>query len=149
MEQWRFQQRYQERLREDQLRLQNWSYNDYGAYNYRYSRGGNYYETSQYGADLLRQAVNNGYDEGFRAGLADRQDGWRGNYQDSYAYQDATFGYNGYYVGLGEYQYYFREGFQRGYEDGFYGRYQYGSYNNGTYSILGTILRSILNFESY
>ena len=36
--------------------------------------GGRYYETNQYGADLLRQAVNYGYDQGVRAGQADRQD---------------------------------------------------------------------------
>jgi hypothetical protein len=40
---------------------------------YRYNRGGRYYETNQYGADLLRQAVNSGYEEGFRAGEADRR----------------------------------------------------------------------------
>ena len=33
----------------------------YTAPIYRYNRGGAYYETNQYGADLLRQAVNNGY----------------------------------------------------------------------------------------
>jgi hypothetical protein len=49
-------------------------------------------------------------------------------------------------VDLNEYQYYFREGFRRGYEDGYYGRYQYGSYSNGNYSILGAILDSILRF---
>jgi hypothetical protein len=67
---------------------------------------------------LLRQAVNYGYQEGFRAGEADRQDRWRSNYRDSYAYQDANYGYNGYYVDRGDYNYYFREGFRRGYEDG-------------------------------
>jgi flagellar biosynthesis/type III secretory pathway protein FliH len=131
-------------LRQDQLRLQNWSYNDYGDYNYRYSRGGSYYETN-----LLRQAVNYGYDEGFRAGQADREDGWQGNYQDSIAYQDATYGYDGYYVDVNEYQYYFREGFRRGYEDGYYGRTQYGRYSNGVYSILGNILAQILNIQNY
>ena len=82
---------------------------------------------------------------GFLLGQADRQDGWGFNPQDD-AYQDASFGYDSYYVDLSEYQYYFREGFRRGYEDGYYGRYQYGSYSNGGYSILGTILDSILRF---
>jgi flagellar biosynthesis/type III secretory pathway protein FliH len=45
-------------------------------------RGGSYYETNEYGADLLRQAVNNGYQEGFRAGEADRQDRWHSDYRD-------------------------------------------------------------------
>ena len=32
---------------------------------------------------------------------------------------------------LNEYQYYFREGFRRGYEDGYHSRSQYGRYSNG------------------
>ena len=90
-----------------------------------------------------------GYEEGFRAGQADREDGWRsGGYRDSYAYQDANFGYTGYYVDQGEYNYYFREGFRRGYEDGFNSRNQYGSYSNGKYEILGAILSQVLNLQS-
>jgi hypothetical protein len=147
--QWRYQQRYLERLRQDQLRLQSWRYSDYGQSNYRYNRGGRYYETNQYGAQMLQQAVNYGYEEGYRAGLADREDGWRGNYQDSYGYRDATYGYNGYYVDVNEYQYYFREGFRRGYEDGYYSRSQYGRNSNGVYSILGAILGQILNLQSF
>ena len=43
--------------------------------------------------------MNYGYQQGFPAGQADRQDGWRsGGYQKSYAYQDGDYGYNGYYV---------------------------------------------------
>jgi hypothetical protein len=95
---------------------------------------------------MLRRAINDGYQEGFYAGQADRQDGWGFNAEDAYAYQDASYGYDSYYVDLNEYQYYFREGFRRGYEDGYYGRYQYGSYSNGGYSILGAILDSILRF---
>jgi hypothetical protein len=49
-------------------------------------------------------------------------------------------------VGLDEYSYYFRQGFQRGYEDGYYGREQYGTYSNGKYSILGSVIGSILDF---
>jgi hypothetical protein len=52
-------------------------------------------------------------------------------------------------VNVSEYQYYFREGFQRGYEDGYYSRSQYGRRSNGVYSILGTILSQILNLQSY
>jgi hypothetical protein len=48
---------------------------------------------SRNSADLLRQAVNYGYEQGFRAGEADRQDRWRSNYQGSFAYQDASYGY--------------------------------------------------------
>ena len=153
--QYRFQEQYVARLRQQQIYLQNDQHPDYDrdpyfytAPIYRYNRGGSYYETNQYGADLLRQAVNNGYQEGFRAGAADRQDRWRSNYRDSYAYQDANYGYNGYYVDRDDYNYYFREGFRRGYEDGYNSRYQYGRYSNGSYSMLDVILSQVLGFES-
>jgi hypothetical protein len=113
--------------------------------NYRYYRGGQYYYTSQYGVQMLRDAVNNGYEEGFRAGMADRQDGWGYDYSQSYGYTDASYGYNSYYVDLSEYNYYFREGFRRGYEDGYYSRSNYGRYNNGRYSILDNILGGIFS----
>jgi len=113
---------------------------------YRYSRGGNYYYTNQYGAQQIQNAINYGYEEGLHAGQADRNDGWGQNYQQSYGYQDASFGYDSYHVGLDEYNYYFRQGFQRGYQDGYNGRYQYGSYNNGKYQILGAILQTIFSF---
>ena len=148
LNQLRYQQRYLERLRRDQLRLQQWRYNDYGPYNYRYQRGSNYYYANQYGAEMLRRAVNDGYREGFDAGRADREDGWGFNPQDADGYQDASYGYDGYYVDLSEYQHYFREGFRRGYEDGYYSRSQYGRYSNGSYSILGAILQGILGLQS-
>ncbi|HSB12367.1 MAG TPA: hypothetical protein VLM38_22965 [Blastocatellia bacterium] len=144
----RYQQRYFERLRQDQLRLQAWRYS-YSPFSYRYYRSGRYYQVNQFGADLLRRALNLGYEEGVRAGQSDREDHWGFNYRDSYAYQDATYGYDGYYVDLPEYQYYFREGFRRGYEDGFYSRYRYGTYSNGVYSLIGGILNSLLNLQRY
>jgi hypothetical protein len=147
----RYQQRYLERLRQDQLRLQNWRYNDFTTSNYgnnyRYRRGNSYYETNQYGAEMLRRAVNDGYEQGYGAGQADREDGWSFNAEDAYAYEDASYGYDGYYVDLNEYQYYFREGFRRGYEDGYYSRSQYGRQSNGSFSMLGAILEQILNFQ--
>jgi hypothetical protein len=154
MAKYRYQQEYVGHLREQHTRLLNERHdydNDpyfYTAWNYRYNRGGRYYETNQYGANLLREAVSYGYEQGFLAGRADRRDRWRYNYQDSYAYQDANYGYNGYYVPQGEYNYYFREGFRRGYEDGYYSRYKYGSYSSGKYTILGAILGSILDMQS-
>jgi len=155
MSQYRFQRDYYDRLRQQQLGLQNVSndnYNNdpyyYTASSLRYNRAGTYYQTNQYGADLLRHAVNNGYQEGFRSGQADREDGWRSNYQGSYAYQDANYGYGGRYVQQDEYNYYFREGFRRGYDDGFNTRNQYGTSTNGNYGILGTVLSQILNLQS-
>jgi len=151
MTQYRFQQQYLERLRQQQIRFQNDRAHDYyidpyyyTAPNYRYFRGGIYYETNQYGVDLLRQAVNYGYAEGFQAGQADRMDGWHSSYRDSFAYQDANYGYDGYYVDQDAYNYYFREGFRRGYDDGYRSRFRYGRYDDGTYRILDGILGGIL-----
>jgi hypothetical protein len=145
----RFQQQYLERLRQDQVNLRNARSYEYSASNYRYSRSGKSYQANQYGVDLLRQAVNYGYEEGARAGQADREDRARFSYKDSYAYQDATYGYNGYYVDLSEYRYYFREGFNRGYQDGYYGRSEYGRSSNGSFSLLGNILQQIFNVQLY
>ena len=155
MAQYRFQQQYLERLRLQQIRIaseRNHDYrNDpyfYTAPSHRYLRGGTYYKTNEYGAKLLRSAVNNGYEEGFRAGEADREDRWASNYRDSSVYDDANFGYSGYYVDRADYNHYFREGFRRGYEDGHGSRHQYGTFAEGKNSILGTVLASILNLES-
>ena len=155
MVQYSVQQQYLARLRQQQLRLQSQDRYNYGRDpyfytppSYRYSRGGRYYETNQYGVDLLRKAVNYGYEEGYRAGMADRRDRWAFDYQDSYAYQDGNYGYGGFYVERDDYNYYFREGFRRGYEDGYNSRYQYGRYSNGRGTMLGAVLSVILNFES-
>lgn len=152
--QYRYQQQYWDRLRQQQVRLQNerhdWD-NDpyfYTAPSYRYSRNGTYYQINQYGADTLRQAVNYGYQEGFYSGQADRQDRWGFNYQQSFIYQDANYGYNGYYADQDSYNYYFRQGFQRGYDDGYYSRYQYGRNVGGSYNVLDAILQTILGLEA-
>jgi hypothetical protein len=148
------QQAYVVQLQQQQSGLRNdavYDYNNdpyfYTPYTFRYSRGGAYYETNQYGADLLRQAVNYGYNEGFRSGQADRQDRWAYNYHTAFAYQDANYGYRGYYVGQSDYHYYFREGFSRGYSDGYYGRYQYGRHGaDGRYTVLGGVMSGIAVF---
>ena len=152
-ENYRYYQTYVTRMRQQQVALHRSYdyYNDpyfYTAANYRYSRGGRYYETNEYGANMLRQAINNGYAEGYEAGQADRQDRWASDYRNSYAYQDANYGYSGYYVNQADYNYYFREGFNRGYQDGYSSRMQYGSYSNGSRGILGGILSQILNLQS-
>ena len=79
---YRRQQDYLARLRAQQNQYRNYNnrynyYNDpyyYTANNYRYQRDGRYYQTNVYGARLLKQAVNQGYAEGFRSGRADRMD---------------------------------------------------------------------------
>jgi hypothetical protein len=156
--QYAYQQRYWDLLRQQRNRYGNNYYQSYNYYNdpyfytaptYRYYRGGNYYPINDYGADLLRQAINYGYREGIRAGRADRMDGWRFDYRGSFAYEDANYGYRGFYVSRAEYNYYFRQGFRRGYEDGYYGRRQYGRYYNGNDAILSTVLSLILNLQPY
>jgi flagellar biosynthesis/type III secretory pathway protein FliH len=96
---------------------------------------------------MLQRAINDGYQQGYSAGRADHEDGWGFNPNEAYGYQDASYGYDGYYVDLDEYQYYFREGFRRGYEDGYYSSSRYGSYNNGVANILGAILEGILGLQ--
>lgn len=115
---------------------------------YRYRANGVVRETNQYGADLLRTAVSDGYQQGYVAGRADRQDGAPNNYRAAYAYQDANYGYNGMYVAQSDYNYYFRQGFQRGYQDGFASTTRYGSFTNGTASILGSVLSGILGLTT-
>lgn len=118
------------------------------APSYRYQYNGAYHETNQYGVDMLKQAVNYGYQRGYQAGVADRQDHWRFDYQNSPEYREATFGYSGSYVDLGDYNYYFRQGFSSGYQDGYYSRLQYGSGSNGSFSILANVLTGILRLSS-
>jgi flagellar biosynthesis/type III secretory pathway protein FliH len=116
--------------------------------NYRYRRDARYYETNQYGVDVLRQASNTGYQEGLLAGRADKQDNWRFDYRQSFAYQDANYGYDGRYVQQEDYNHYFREGFQRGYDDGYYERRQYGRNTGGADSLLDAVLGAILSLEA-
>ena len=150
-----YQQQYYWRL----LQMLNaWSWNRYNYWNdpyfytaddYRYYRGSSWYTINRYGADTLRQAINYGYQEGFWAGRADREDVWRYDYRGAYVYRDANYGYRGFYVSRSEYNYYFREGFRRGYEDGYYSRRRYGRSYNGSDVILGSALSLILNLQAY
>ncbi len=87
--QYAVQQQYVARLRDQRVTIEidrNYSYGGdpsfYTPSSHRYYRGGRYYETNEYGAAVLRQAVNYGYGEGFEAGQADRLDRWAFNYRD-------------------------------------------------------------------
>lgn len=123
---------------------------------YRVNRNGSWYNTDQRGADMLRQAVNEGYRQGFNAGRTDYKGSRNSSWSNSNVYRTGTYGYQS-GVDRGQYQYYFRQGFQRGYQDGTNSRYQddqngnfeYGTYDNGTPNILGTILNQLLNIQSY
>jgi hypothetical protein len=113
---------------------------------YRVNRGGTYYQTDNRGIELLKQAVNSGYQEGYRAGRNDRNRRRSSNYNGSTVYRKANYGYQN-YVDTKQYQYYFQQGFERGYDDGFNTRYENGANNNGSINILGNILENILTFE--
>jgi hypothetical protein len=142
----RYHDRYWNHIQQDHLRLGNARYYDNLYYNYGYWRGGSYYYTSVYGTQLIDQAIRYGYEEGYRAGQADRLDGWSYDPYQSYGYVDAAYGYDSYYVGMDEYSYYFREGYLRGYEDGYYRYYHYGHYSDGHFLILDSVLRAIFTF---
>ena len=147
--------RAQERYRDDynrrlrMMQVRNYSPHYYRSGNYRYMRGGQWFRVNYYGADMLRNAIDQGYREGLMAGRADRFDGWRGGYRQSSVWIDASFGFRGRYVSRSEYNYYFRQGFERGYEDGFYGRSRYGRYMNGEAIIIDAVLSTILNLQRY
>jgi len=146
---------YLNRLQQQRYAVEQARYYDYNndpyyySYpTYRYSYGGRYYETNDRGADLLRNALNYGYEEGYQAGQADRADGWRFDYRNSFAYRDANYGYTGFYVNEDSYNNYFRQGFQRDYEDGYYSRSQYGTMVIGKYQLIGSILSTLLNLTA-
>jgi hypothetical protein len=115
---------------------------------YRLYRGDRFYETDQRGVDLIRRAVESGYQQGYRSGSNDRRYGRGDNYRDDSYYRSGNYGYQN-YVDLSQYQYYFREGYERGYTDGYGSQSQYGSYSGGKWGILGSILNGILNLRSY
>lgn len=117
---------------------------DRTGYDYRYNMGGVYRETNQYGVDALRQAVDLGYQQGYRAGQIDRRNGAPADYQRAFDYQNGEYGYTGSYVPQSDYNYYVREGFQRGYDDAYWNRARYGTFYNGNASILNDIVAGIL-----
>jgi hypothetical protein len=118
------------------------------GYDYRYNVGGVYRETNQYGVDALRRAVDLGYQQGYRAGQTDRRDGAPADFRRAFEYQNGNYGFNGNYVPESDYSYYFREGFQRGYDDAYWSRARYGTFSNGNPSILSDILSGILGLTS-
>lgn len=119
---------------------------NYGQ-NYRIYRNGSYYSTDNRGVELLRHAVNSGYQQGYRQAQSDRQYRRGGNYYGSNVYRSGTYGYQS-YVDRNQYQYYFQQGFQRGYEDGYNNQMRYGYRSGNSYNILGSILSTILNLAS-
>jgi flagellar biosynthesis/type III secretory pathway protein FliH len=119
-------------------------YNGNNGRMYRIYRNGSYYSTDYRGAELLRQAVNNGYRQGYNQGVNDRRYRRSYNFRDDGLYRSGTFGYQS-YVARDQYQYYFQQGYQRGYEDGYRSTRRYGYQSGNAYNILGSVLNTILN----
>lgn len=134
-------------MQQQQDQRQNGNWNNNNARRYRVIRGGRTYTTDNRGAELLRQAVNQGYQQGFNAGQNDRSNRRRMSYRTNSMYRTGTYGYQT-HVDRSQYQYYFQQGFQKGYDDGFNSRNRYGTNNGGSISILGNILGAILNIQS-
>jgi hypothetical protein len=137
------------------------SYNNNGYYNngynnngynntvyrrYRIYNNGSYYMTDSRGAELLRQAIRMGYEQGYRQGQLDRRYGRGYDLYDEDMYRSGTFGYQS-YVARNQYQYYFKQGFQRGYEDGYYSTTRYGYRTGTSLNILGNVLNTILDIS--
>ncbi len=118
------------------------------AKRYRVYRNDSYYQTDQRGAQLLRQAVENGYRQGYQSGLNDRRYSRNSGYYGSQIYRNGTYGYQS-YVDRNQYQHYFQQGFHRGYQDGVNNQSSYGLQSNNTMNILGTILNGILNLREH
>jgi hypothetical protein len=68
---------------------------------------------------IVRIAQQNGYNEGFRHGLEDRQRRRGYDFDDSGRYRDASAGYRLEYGNRETYRQAFREGYRRGYDDGY------------------------------
>ena len=116
---------------------------------WRVRRSGRNYDLNQRQAELLRQAVNQGYQQGYQAGREARNDRRRNSsYRNSNVYRSGDYGYES-SVDRNLYQYYFQQGFQRGYQDGYSSRNRYGRENNGSVTILGNIMESILGLRRY
>lgn len=137
--------------RQEYAEYQRSSRNGYTSRNngrYRVNRGGRYYETNARGVELLRQAVNRGYQQGYNAGIRDRRyDRNDDYYRNDSAYRSGTYGYQA-GVARDQYQYYFQQGFQRGYQDGINSRQQYGYRSGSSWNILGNVLNSILSIDN-
>jgi hypothetical protein len=115
---------------------------------WRVRRSGRYYNVNQNQAEILRQAVNAGYQQGYQAGRDQRQSRRRSSYNSLSVYRQGTYGYqNG--VDRSLYQYYFQQGFQKGYDDGVNSRFRYGRNEGGSVNILGNILTSLLGLQRY
>jgi hypothetical protein len=115
---------------------------------FRVYRGDRYYETDGRGADLLRQAISEGYRHGYAEGGLDRESSKKNGGTGSAVYKSGSSGYQS-YVDPGEYRYYFRQGFLRGYQDGYANRSDYGYQSNGRLEVMVSVVNKLLTVAAY
>ena len=125
----------------------NYGYSTPGYTTYRIYRDGSYSNVDSRGYSLLRQAINSGYEQGYRQGRIDRTYGRGYNYYGNNVYSSGMYGYQS-YVARDQYQYYFQQGFQRGYEDGYNNTLRYGYRSGSSFNILSNVLGTILNLAT-
>ncbi|HWS56886.1 MAG TPA: hypothetical protein VN228_22300 [Pyrinomonadaceae bacterium] len=136
-EQRRRQREYERQQRRAQRQAQRGVYNNgvynnggYGVYSRRTRDGyGNYGGTF----DLRQTALNAGYNEGMKEGREDRSRNERFNFSDESDYRSATKDYSSRLGDRSTYQTYFRQAFQNGYRDGYYGNTGSGYYDPYNY----------------
>jgi len=100
------------------------NYGNYGNY-------GGYGRNGGYGYNVYQAAISQGYQAGLNTGASDAQRGQSYNPQRSHYFRNPPTNGYGSYGNRGQYQQSFREGFVRGYADGYQ---RYGGYNRGRYS---------------
>jgi hypothetical protein len=110
----------------------------------RYGRNDGYYGGYGNNNNIYQAARNQGYQSGLNTGSRDAERGQSYNPQRSRYYKDAAEGYNSSYGNRGQYQQAYRDGFLRGYEEGYrqYGGYRRNDNNRGVG--IGDILGGIL-----
>ena len=118
------------------------------AERWRIRHSGRNYDLDRSQAAMLGQAFNAGYQQGYQAGREGRTNQRNRNYRSLSAYREGTYGYNS-GVDRNLYHYYFQQGFQRGWQDGYSSRFRYGREENGTVNVLGNIVESILGLRRY
>ena len=74
-------------------------------------------------------------------------DGWRYDVRGGYGYLDASYGYDGRYLGYDQYRYYFRQGYERGYADGYYAQDRYARRDGDDLAIAAAVVVAILGLQ--
>ena len=110
---------------------------------FRVYRGDHYFVTNGRGADLLRHAITEGYRQGRAEGAIAYQLSERLDWTRSDVYKSGSYGYQD-LVDRGQYKYYFREGFELGYQDGYNRRSDYGFNDNGKLKVMVSVVNDLL-----